>query len=91
MQPPYRIGIEIGGTKLQAALGDGAGRILHRRRTAVPPQAGGDAIRAALPPLLDRLLAESGVPWPDVAAIGIGFGGPLDAARGEVLRSFPSR
>lgn len=88
MQPIYRIGIEIGGTKLQAALGDGAGRILHRQRAAVQPQAGGEAIRAALPPLLDRLLAEAAVGWSEVAAIGIGFGGPLDAAKGEVLRSF---
>lgn len=88
MQPPYRIGIEIGGTKLQAVLGDGAGRVLHRQRAAVQPQAGAVAIRRALPSLLNRLLAEAGVGWAALTAIGIGFGGPLDAAKGEVLRSF---
>lgn len=86
--PIYRIGIEIGGAKLQAALGDTSGRVLFRQRETVRPQAGGAAIRQALPPLLDRLLAEGQVAWQDVAAIGIGFGGPLDAASGEVLRSF---
>ena len=85
---PYCIGVEIGGTKLQAVLGDGAHRLLHRQRMAVQQSAGGAAIRQALPPLLDRLLAEGQVAWQDVAAIGIGFGGPLDAASGEVLRSF---
>ena len=86
--PPYRIGIEIGGTKLQAALGNRAGEVLCRQRQAVQPQAGGAAIRAALPALLTALLTTAGADWSEVAAIGIGFGGPLDAAGGAVLRSF---
>jgi glucokinase len=86
--PPYRIGIEIGGTKLQAVLGNRSGEVLCRQRQAVQPQAGGAAIRQALPPLLTALLTATGVSWAEVAAIGIGFGGPLDASSGEVLRSF---
>ena len=35
------VGIEIGGTKLQLVLGDGAGRIRERRRLAVDAAEGG--------------------------------------------------
>lgn len=82
------IGIEIGGTKLQAALGAGPGRVLGWERRSVQPQAGAEGVLAALPPLLQALLAGADVRAPDVAAIGIGFGGPVDAAAGVVLKSF---
>lgn len=88
MTQPCCLGIEIGGTKLQAVLGDAAGYIRARRRMAVQPQAGGVAIRAALPPLVSDLLAEAGLGLQAVAAVGIGFGGPLDSAAGQVLHSF---
>ena len=86
--PAWCIGIEIGGTKLQAVLGDGAGCILARRRQAVQPQAGGAAIRAALPGLVAELLDGAEFHIRQVAAIGIGFGGPLDSRTGQVLHSF---
>ena len=83
-----RIGIEIGGTKLQAALGDKSCRVLRLERRMVQPQHGAGGILAVLPPLLDALLKGAGSEWHDVAAVGIGFGGPVDAAAGVVLRSF---
>ncbi len=86
--PGCRIGIEIGGTKLQAVLGDESGRVRHRERRSVQPQAGAAAILTVLPALLDDVLAGGGAAWRDVAAIGIGFGGPVDAAAGVVLNSF---
>lgn len=83
-----RIGIEIGGTKLQAALGDSSCRVLRLERRSVQPQHGAAGILAALPPLLAALLKGAGAAWHDVAAVGIGFGGPVDAAAGVVLKSF---
>jgi glucokinase len=85
---PCRIGIEIGGTKLQAALGDEDNRLLKLERRSVQPQDRAGAILAMLPPMLDALLAGAGADWRAVAAIGIGFGGPVDARAGVVLRSF---
>ncbi len=85
---PLRIGIEIGGTKLQAALGDSSCRVLRLERRSVQPQHGAAGILAALPPLLEALLKGAGAAWHDVAALGIGFGGPVDAAAGVVLKSF---
>jgi glucokinase len=82
------VGIEIGGTKLQAAVGAADGRVLRLARRSVDPHAGAAGIRAALPPLLAALLAGAGVAWHAVGAVGIGFGGPVDAQAGIVLRSF---
>jgi glucokinase len=82
------IGIEIGGTKLQAVLGTPDGRVVELERNAVESHVDGGGIRAMLPPLLDTLLAHAGVSWHAVRAIGIGFGGPVAAQAGVVLRSF---
>lgn len=79
------IGIEIGGTKLQLLLGDQDCRICERRRLAVEPGRGGagirEQIRAALPEFLVGPSANK------VAAIGVGFGGPVDCRTGKICRS----
>ncbi len=75
------IGVEIGGTKLQAALGAAGCRVLRLERRSVQPEHGAGGILAVLPPLLDALLKGADAEWHDVAAVGIGFGGPVDAPR----------
>lgn len=87
MDGPLLIGIEIGGTKLQLGLGRGDGRLLALERRTVDKGRGADGIRAqilaALPDLLDRV--DAGGERPD--ALGIGFGGPVDAIGGVVTTS----
>ncbi len=88
MSSPFRtaalplLGVEIGGTKLQLALGDSHGQIHHRVRFAVDRNAGAEGIRAqiagALPDLLTR-----GTP----SAIGVGYGGPVDWRTGKIACS----
>lgn len=83
------VGIEIGGTKLQ--VGVGATDSPHLRalaRETVDVAAGAVGIRAALPGLVERALAQAGVSLSEVARVGIGFGGPVDSRRGLVLASF---
>jgi glucokinase len=84
----YCLGVEIGGTKLQVALGNRQLRVLHLQRRLVEPKDGAGGILSALPELLDTLLAGAGVEWPAVEAIGIGFGGPVDMRTGQVITSF---
>jgi glucokinase len=76
------VAIEVGGSKLQAALGDREGRIVETRRAVADAERGAAAIRAQVLALV-RPWMEGG----DVAAIGIGFGGPVDEATGRVTRS----
>ena len=76
------LGVEIGGTKLQAGLCDTRGRVQELRRLPVDRRAGRAGILAQLRALLPPLIAV-GRP----RAIGIGFGGPVDRTTGRVVRS----
>lgn len=80
------LGIEIGGTKLQACLADSHGTIHQVWRTTVDAQLQADGIRAAmrtgLPELVSRLPAGQ-----KVRGIGVGFGGPVDALTGTTIIS----
>ncbi len=82
------IGVEIGGTKLQLALGDAAGNIHLVRRGQVAQQEGAQGILAwieqELPPFLEEV-KEQGYAAP--VAIGVGFGGPIETETGTVLVS----
>ncbi len=75
------IGIEIGGTKLQVVAGR-AGRIERRWRANVRRDLGASGIRSQLEAGLREILAVA-----DAQAIGVGFGGPIDAATGRIACS----
>ncbi len=79
------IGVEIGGTKLQAALGSSDGAIAHVARGSVQREAGAAGILAWIEEALRGLLAAHPECAPE--AIGVGFGGPVDSATGQVLVS----
>lgn len=79
---PSYIGIEIGGTKLQLVAGDAGGRIIDRRRLDVVKARGGAGIRDQIAETLPRLIANYAP-----AAIGVGFGGPVDHATGRIAKS----
>jgi glucokinase len=87
MAGPLVVGVEIGGTKLQAGLGRGDGRLVGLERRAVEPARGAAGILEQVPAMLDRLTAGAGVARGEVRALGIGFGGPVDSERGVVTRS----
>ncbi len=80
-QPSF-LGIEIGGTKLQAVVGSAQGAIHERRRLAVDRQLGGAGIRRTLESLLPQLLSSF-----RPAAVGVGFGGPVDGHSGRICCS----
>lgn len=84
---PLLLGVEIGGTKLQVGLGHGDGTIKELRRAAIEPVAGAGAIREAIVEMADRAVWALGLTREAIAAVGIGFGGPVDAARGVAMTS----
>ncbi len=87
-EAPLRIGIEIGGTKLQAGLGTSAGQILQLERREVDRPAGATGIRNALVSMLPKLFQAAEEKGATVESIGIGFGGPVDVRNGHVIQSF---
>jgi glucokinase len=84
---PLLLGIEIGGTKLQLGLGHDGSSIVDLERRTIEPARGAEGILAQVSEAYAVLARRSGIGNGVIAAAGIGFGGPVDAARGVVLRS----
>ncbi len=76
------LGIEIGGTKLQLVVGDASAGIRERQRFAVERARGAAGIRDQIAAGLDELLRRH-----PPAAVGGGFGGPVDWQTGRICRS----
>src|SRR4051812_16620893 len=78
------LGLDVGGTKLAAGVVRGDGAVLSR--LVVPSQvADGPAAMIRRHLELGRAaVAESGVDWAAIAAVGIACGGPLDPLAGVI-------
>lgn len=76
------LAIEIGGTKTQFYAGTSTGEILERRRFSVSAESGAEGIRQNLAAALPELIAK----W-QPAAIGVGYGGPVDWRTGQIVKS----
>ncbi|MDH6574539.1 ROK family protein [Kitasatospora sp. MAP5-34] len=74
--------VDIGGTKIAAALVDQDGALLTRTQRPTPATAGGEAVLRAVLDVLDELAASP--LWSGVRAVGVGSAGPVDTARGTV-------
>jgi glucokinase len=78
----FFIGIEIGGTKLQLVTGTAEGKILERRRSTVDRTLGAAGIQRQIELALSELTRDI-----KPAAVGVGFGGPVDWKTGKVCQS----
>lgn len=76
------LALEIGGTKLQIFAGDAAGVIGQRWRFDIDPAQGGAGIRARIASALPEILRTQ-----EFAAVGVGFGGPVDGRTGRICCS----
>jgi len=81
------VAIEIGGTKLQAALGTPDGAIAVTERGTAPAGQGADAILAWFADTVPGLLARAAAEGAPATGLGVGFGGPVETATGKVLVS----
>ena len=81
------LSVEIGGTKQQIALATGAGRLLHRISEKIRLDHGAADILNWLAVRIPALITQGKRGGLNVAAIGVGFGGPLETAHGRVLCS----
>src|SRR5438270_7457696 len=81
------LGIEIGGTKLQLASGEGDGVLRGLWRGNVDVQAGAAGIRQQILEAVPELLSKAGLTRNQVRGIGIGFGGPVDDRTRTVIKS----
>lgn len=80
--------VDLGGTKLLAALVDRGGQVVAREQTGTRVRAGPEAVVADMAAALRRLQAAAGAAAAArPAAIGLSVPGPLDPESGVVLQS----
>jgi glucokinase len=82
------LGIEIGGTKLQLGLGRGDGLILALERRTIEPARGAAGILTEIADAFRVLVTRQRIAPGTIAAVGIGFGGPVDTTAGRVVTSY---
>lgn len=81
------LGVEIGGTKLQLAIGTPQGDILAVRQGRVDVEQGGEGIRNWLEREIHDFFEAEKHRFGRISAIGCGFGGPVNSQKGQVLKS----
>jgi glucokinase len=79
------LGLDIGGTKLAAGVVDEAGDVRSFVVESTRPEEGPERGLDRLFELGRRAVAEAGVEWAQLGAVGIGSGGPLDSERGILV------
>ena len=80
-----RIGLDVGGTKIDALVLAADGAIVARTR--IPTGWGDDAVVTAVQAAIDAVAAEGGFSLSEIASVGIGIPGLVDAAGGRVLHA----
>ncbi|HWI65965.1 MAG TPA: ROK family protein [Symbiobacteriaceae bacterium] len=84
-QRHYVLGIDIGGTKLAAGVVALDGEQVSQDRVPTLVHEGPDKVIERLIDLCRTTVANSGVPWNQILAGGVGCGGPLDPHTGVIM------
>ena len=79
------LGVDIGGTKVQASLVRESGEIIGRERCPTPRNAGPEQEVAAIEKCMDDMVRKGGISPNDLTAIGIAVPGVVDPDRGLVV------
>lgn len=75
--PAYRLGIDLGGTKILAALVDADGKIIAEAKKKTRPALGPDGVIERIVATAKEAVAAGGATLDDVLAVGIGAPGPV--------------
>ena len=79
------LGVDVGGTKVQASLVQECGTILGRRRCPTPRDGGSDKVLSAIESVMEEVIRERDLGPDDLTAIGIAVPGVVDPDSGKVV------
>jgi glucokinase len=79
------LGVDVGGTKVQASLVQESGEIIGRERCPTPRQGGPERVVAAIEKTMDDMVRKGGIAADDLTSIGIAVPGVVDPDRGIVV------
>jgi len=83
----YILGIDLGGTKVMAAVFDGDHKIISRARAKTQAWRDDEDVFHTIAATARRALTSAGIEAVDLRAIGIGAPGPLDPDTGYIIES----
>ncbi len=79
------LGVDVGGTKIQASLVDESGAILGCERCPTPRETGPDQAVVAVERLIEKALHEQGLASTELMALGVAVPGVVDPEAGHVV------
>jgi predicted NBD/HSP70 family sugar kinase len=79
----YVVGVDLGGTKVRAALADLTGHIVAEDVVSTDPR-GGTAVAEQIATLIRSLAAQAGVGWTDIRASAVGSPGAYNPQTGAI-------
>ena len=86
-QPPYFVGVDLGGTSIKCGVVDDAGRALLKKAVDVDTEAA-KGVDVSLKNMADgarHAVQQSGLKWDDIAGVGLGSPGTMDIPAGMLL------
>ncbi len=86
-KPPFYVGIDLGGTLIKAGVVDDDGQPLQDEPVSVLTEAdrGADVSLENMARAAEQAVVQAGLPWDDVAAVGLGSPGTMDIPAGKLL------
>ena len=82
---PYVIGVDLGGTKILAAVVDAKGAIVAEAKARTKAEKGPDLVIERLARTVQQAMAKAKVEWAEVAGIGVGAPGPIRPDAGTIF------
>ena len=79
------IGIDVGGTKILAALVEDSGKIIERERQSVPSNGSPKEILAVIGDLVDHILEKEKIKKVQIQGAGLAIPGVVDPDKGKVI------
>ena len=81
----YVVGVDMGGTKILAAVINAEGEIVQQAKTATKPKKGSDAVIKRIARCIGEAIDGAELKPSQIRAIGIGSPGPLDPETGVII------
>lgn len=83
----YLVGIDLGGTKVLAALIDDKGRIVAEKKMATEAAQGAEKVVSRIAKAIKAVIKDADIAAKEVLAVGVGAPGPLNPETGVILNA----
>ena len=83
----YVVGVDLGGTKISAALSDLNGEIISQTTVPTNAKEGEIPVLNRIIESIEKVIKDGSATYDEIKGIGIGSPGPLDAEKGTIIHT----